>query len=57
MKPTVKSKQVKVCHIFPIQNDLKKGDTSSVLPFNFSLEYAIKKVQKYQEGSEWNRTN
>jgi hypothetical protein len=26
---------------FPIQNDLKQGDTLSSLLFNFALEYAI----------------
>jgi hypothetical protein len=30
---------------FPIQNGLKKGDGLSSLLFNFSLEYAIRKVQ------------
>jgi hypothetical protein len=31
---------------FPIQDGLKQGDVLSRLLFNFSLEYAIKKVQK-----------
>jgi hypothetical protein len=30
--------------IFPIQNSLKQGDALLPLLFNFSLEYAIRKV-------------
>jgi hypothetical protein len=30
---------------FPIQNGLKQGDALSPMLFNFSLEYAIRKVQ------------
>jgi hypothetical protein len=30
---------------FPIQNGLKQGDALSLLPFNFALKYAIRKVQ------------
>jgi hypothetical protein len=29
---------------FPSQNGLKQGDALSPLPFNFALEYAIRKV-------------
>ena len=29
----------------PIRNGLKKGDALSPLPFNFALEYAIRRVQ------------
>jgi hypothetical protein len=35
-------------HLFdssPIQNGVKQGDALSPLLFNFSLEYAIRKVQ------------
>jgi hypothetical protein len=31
---------------FPIQNGLKQGDDLSPLLFNFSFEYATRKVQK-----------
>jgi hypothetical protein len=30
---------------FSIQNGLKQGDPSSPLPFNFAIEYAIRKGQ------------
>jgi hypothetical protein len=35
---------------FPIQNDLKQGDASLPLLFNFALEYASRKVQVSQVG-------
>jgi hypothetical protein len=35
---------------YPIQNGLKEGDALSPLFFNFSLIYAIKKVQANQVG-------
>jgi hypothetical protein len=35
---------------FPLQNGLKQGHALSPLLFNFALEYAIMKVQKYHMG-------
>jgi hypothetical protein len=37
---------------FPIQNGLTQGDALLPLPFNFALEYAIRKVKKIK--SVWN---
>jgi hypothetical protein len=34
---------------FPIQKGLKQGDALLPLPFNFTSEYAIMKVQQNQE--------
>jgi hypothetical protein len=35
---------------FPIQNDLKQGDSLSALFYSFALEYIIRKIQENQVG-------
>jgi hypothetical protein len=42
---------------FSIQNCLKQGDALSPLLFNFSVEYAIRKVQEDQVGLKLNGTH
>jgi hypothetical protein len=43
--------------IFSTQNGIKQGDALSPLPFNFALEYAIRKIQDNQLGLKLNGTH
>ena len=43
--------------MFPIRNGLKQENALSPLPFNFALEYAIKRVQVNQDGLTLNGTH
>jgi hypothetical protein len=42
---------------FPIRNGSKRGDALSPLLFNFSLGYAIRRVQVIQDGLKLNGTH
>jgi len=43
--------------MFPIKNGLKQGDVITPLLFNFSLMYAIRRVQVNQDGLKLNGTH
>ena len=43
--------------MFSIRNGLKQGDALSPLLFNFTLEYAISRVQVNQDGLKLNGTH
>jgi hypothetical protein len=43
--------------VFPIKNNLKQEDVLLPLLFNFSVEYAIRRVQVNQDGLKLNGTH
>ena len=43
--------------MFHIKNDLKQGDASSQLLFNFALKNAIRNIQVNQDGLKLNDTH
>jgi len=43
--------------MFPIRNGLKQGDALTSLLFNFSFEYAIRRVQVNRDGLKLNGTH
>ena len=43
--------------MFPIKNGLQKGEALSPFLFNFTLEYAIRRVQVNQGGMKLNGTH
>jgi len=57
MKHTVKSGHKNTSDTLPARNGLKLGDVSSPLHDNFTFEYAIRKVQVYQNEWKMNRTH
>jgi hypothetical protein len=46
-----------LCDTFSIQNGLKQGDVLTLLLYNFSLEYTIRKVQENQVRLKLNETH
>ena len=53
----IEARKAGICLTFPITNVLKKGDVLSPLFFNFTLEYAITRVQVSQDGLKLNGTH